>query len=227
VGGPSPNAEMKLVSLPQMNYLVTDKSFRGMPVKGCGEICVRGLCIMREYYRNPEATAKAIDSDGFYHTGDVGCILPNGTFKIFDRVGNVFKLSLGEYVQPEKVENICLRSSFVASIFVHGDAFHPKLVAIVVPDPDYSATWAKENGVADSDVKALAKNEAFRKAIITDIDKVGKKNGLQSYEIPKDVFLEPEPFSVETVLTPTLKMQRKKAMDYYSSPLNAMLGAPS
>src|SRR5690606_19920011 len=127
VGGPSPNVDMKLVSIPEMNYLVTDTSYKGMAVKGCGEICVRSKCVMREYYRNSEATQKALDKDGFYHTGDVGAILPDGTFKIFDRVGNVFKLSIGEYVQPEKVENICMRSNFVMSTFVHGDAFHPKL----------------------------------------------------------------------------------------------------
>jgi long-chain acyl-CoA synthetase len=99
VGGPGPNCELKLVSIPHMDYLVTDtKHNNGMQVKGRGEICVRAKCLMREYYRNPEATQKAIDKDGFYHTGDVGCILTNGTFKIFDRVGNVFKLSIGEYV---------------------------------------------------------------------------------------------------------------------------------
>ena len=224
VGGPSPNVEIKLVSLPQMNYLVTDSEhLNGLKVKGRGEICVRGMCIMREYYRNPEATAKAVDKDGFYHTGDVGAILPNGCVKIFDRVGNVFKLSIGEYVAPEKVENMCTRSNFVASMFVHGDAFHPKLVAIVVPDPEVAAAWAKENG-APSDLKELCKNEAFKKAVLTDIDKVGKKNGLQSYEVPKDIYLEPEPFTVDTVLTATLKMQRKKAQEYYASQLKDLLG---
>jgi len=228
VGGPSPNVELKLVSLPQMNYLVTDtEHVNKMKVKGRGEICVRGKCVMREYYRNPEATSKAIDKDGWYHTGDVGAFLPNGTLKIFDRVGNVFKLSIGEYVAPEKVENICTRSSFITSIFVHGDAFHPKLVSIVVPDPEFAATWAKENGINTTDIKALVKNDVFKKAVLADIDKVGKKNGLQSYEIPKEIFLEPEPFSIETVLTPTLKMQRKRALEYYKNQLDEMLGAPA
>ena len=132
------------------------------------------------------------------------------------------------YLQcPEKVENIVTRSNLIASVFIHGDAFHQKLVAIVVPDPEASAAWAKENGVSDADVKSLAKNDAFRKAVVTDMDKVGKKYGLQSFEIPKDAFIEPEPFSMDTVLTPTLKMQRKKALEYYSTQLDAMLGAPA
>jgi len=118
---------------------------------------------------------------------------------------------------------MCTRSNFVASMFVHGDAFHPKLVAIVVPDPEVAAAWAKENG-APSDLKELCKNEAFKKAVLTDIDKVGKKNGLQSYEVPKDIYLEPEPFTVDTVLTATLKMQRKKAQEYYASQLKDLLG---
>jgi long-chain acyl-CoA synthetase len=100
-------------------------------------------------------------------------------------------------------------------------------VAIVVPDPEYGATWAKENGVAETDIKVLCKDEAFRKAVLSDIDKVGKRNGLQSYEIPKDIYLDPEPFSIETVLTATLKMQRKRALEYYDKQLKEMLGAPS
>ena len=112
----------------------------------------------------------------------------------------------------------------ITSAFVHGDSFHPKLVAIIVPDPETAATWAKENGIAETDVKSLAKNETFRKAIIADMDKIGRKNGLQSFEIPKDAFIEPEPFSMDTVLTPTLKMQRKKALEYYATQINAMLG---
>lgn len=228
VGGPNPNVELKLVSIPSMSYLVTDKEHsNGLKVIGRGEICARGVCIMREYYRNPEATAKAIDKDGFYHSGDVGVILPNGCFKVVDRVGNVFKLSIGEYVACEKIENACTRSSFVSSIFVHGDAFHPKLVAVVVPDPDFCASWAKENGIADGSVKSLSANDTFKKAVQADIEKTGKKNGLQSYEIPKDVFLDPEPFTIDTVLTPTLKLQRKRALEYYAKQIDAMLGPPA
>jgi len=226
VGGPTAVNEIKLVSIPEMNYLVTDRKHNDMQVRGRGEICVRGKCLMKEYYRNPEATSKALDKDGWYHTGDVGCILPNGTIKIFDRVGNVFKLSIGEYVQPEKIENVCLRSNFIAGVFAHGDALHPKMVAIVVPDPEYALVWAKSENVTETDIKEISKNEKFRQAIIKDLDKVGRSNGLQSFEIPKDVYLEPEPFSVDTVLTPTLKMQRKKAIQYYGEQLNKMLGDP-
>lgn len=227
VGGPTPVNELKLVSIPEMNYLVTDDKHNGMVVRGRGEICVRGRCLMNEYYRNPEATAKAIDKDGWYHTGDVGCVLPNGTFKIFDRVGNVFKLSIGEYVAPEKTENVCCRSEFVTAMFAHGDTLHPRMVAVVVPDPAAGERWAKENGIEFTNMKDLCANKDFHKAVLTHLDKVARKEGLQSFEIPKEIHLEPEPFSVDTVLTPTFKMQRKRALEYYAKPIESMMATIS
>jgi long-chain acyl-CoA synthetase len=93
----------------------------------------------------PEKTAEVFDSDGWFSTGDVGLVYPNGTVKIIDRVKNIFKLSQGEYIAPEKLENIYIQSSYVAQILIHGDSTKNACVGIVVLEKDHCLKWAKQH----------------------------------------------------------------------------------
>ena len=86
------------------------------------------------------------DDEGWLKSGDIAMIIPGGRIKVFDRAKNMFKLAQGEYVAPEKLENIYVKSDLIMQIFVHGDFLSSFLVAIVVIDPEGTQKWMKENG---------------------------------------------------------------------------------
>lgn len=114
---------------------------------GRGEIAMRGPSVFKGYYKDSAKTAETIDDQGWLHSGDIAIWTIDGKLKIVDRKKNIFKLSQGEYVAAEKIENIHLQSDFIVQNFVYGDSLHHCLVAIIVLDPDYMAVWAEKNGM--------------------------------------------------------------------------------
>ena len=94
-----PSARIRLVDVPEMDCWAKD---------GRGEICVKGPSVFKGYLNDPEKTAESLDADGWLHTGDIGTWQLNGALKIVDRKKHIFKLSQGEYIAPEKIENIYL-----------------------------------------------------------------------------------------------------------------------
>ncbi|XP_053967756.1 long-chain-fatty-acid--CoA ligase 1-like [Anastrepha ludens] len=112
-----------------------------------GEVCVRGSNVFHGYYKDPEKTAEAVDSEGWHHTGDVGMWLPNGTLRIINRRKHIFKLSQGEYIVPEKIENIYTLSQYVNQVYVYGESLESCIIAVVVPDVDVLKQWANDNRV--------------------------------------------------------------------------------
>uniref|UniRef100_A0A8C0YBV7 Long-chain-fatty-acid--CoA ligase n=1 Tax=Cyprinus carpio carpio TaxID=630221 RepID=A0A8C0YBV7_CYPCA len=149
VGVPIPCNIVKLVDVEEMNYFASD---------GEGEVCVKGKNVFRGYLNDPEKTAEALDKDGWLHTGDIGKWLPSGVLKIIDRKKNIFKLAQGEYIAPEKIENVYIQSAQVAQVFVHGDSLQSSLVAIVVPDPEVLPGFAEKLGVKGS-LEELCRNQ--------------------------------------------------------------------
>ena len=144
IGAPFKCTEFKLVDIPEMDYYVTDNGiWKGEQVPmPRGEILMRGPANGR-YFKNPQKTAETF-IDGWLHTGDVGTFLPGGRIKIIDRKSNFFKLQQGEYIAPEKLENIYTMSPYVVQIFIYGDGFRSYLVAIVVLDPEYMKKVAEK-----------------------------------------------------------------------------------
>lgn len=130
VGGPGVGIEFKLADLPDMNYT---RDSRPYPA---GEICIRGPSVFEGYFKNKALTDETLDKDGWLHTGDVGCLVQQKKLKIIDRAKNIFKLSQGEYIVPEKLERAYEQSSMIQTIFVHGDSLRNHIVAIIYPDPE-------------------------------------------------------------------------------------------
>ncbi|KFY65883.1 hypothetical protein V497_01247 [Pseudogymnoascus sp. VKM F-4516 (FW-969)] len=223
-GGVLPSVEVCLSSVPDMDYLVTDKP------NPRGELLVKTSCLFREYYRDPAETAKAMTSDGWFKTGDIAEIDSRGRIKIVDRVKNLLKLAQGEYVSPERLENVYLANTGLANIaFVHGDSTQAFLVSVFSVDPVAFAPFAsailkKNVDPLDAEaVRAACADQRVNKAFLAELEKIGRKNKFNNWERVRKVHLALEPFSIDNeTLTPTLKMKRPKAVKMFRDELDRM-----
>ncbi|NXW32317.1 ACSL5 ligase, partial [Phaetusa simplex] len=213
VGAPLACNIIKLDDVEEMNYYSSNNE---------GEVCIKGPNVFKGYLKDPEKTAEAIDKDGWLHTGDIGKWLPNGTLKIIDRKKNIFKLAQGEYIAPEKIENVYIRSAPVAQVFVHGESLRSFLIGIVVPDAETLPEFAAKLGIKGS-YEDVCKNPAVKKAILEDMLRLGKEAGLKSFEQVKDLYIHTEMFSVENgLLTPTLKAKRSELVKVFQDQIEAL-----
>ncbi|TVU50843.1 hypothetical protein EJB05_02234 [Eragrostis curvula] len=217
VGSPNPSCEVKLVDVPEMNYTSEDQPYPR------GEICVRGPAIFCGYYKDEVQTREVIDEDGWLHTGDIGLWLPGGRLKIIDRKKNIFKLAQGEYIAPEKIENVYAKCKFIAQCFVYGDSLNSSLVAIVAVEPEVLKAWAASEGIQHEDLKQLCADPRARAAVLADMDSIGKEAQLRGFEFVKAVTLVAEPFTLENgLLTPTFKVKRPQAKAYFAKEISDM-----
>lgn len=204
-GGACPVNELCLSSVPEMEYLVTDKP------QPRGELLVRGNSLFSGYFKNEEETKKAILSDGWFRTGDICSVDSKGRFQVIDRVKNILKLAQGEYVSPERIENVYLSHlNFLSQAFVHGDSMQTFLVGIfgIMPEP-FAAFATKLLGkrVHMNDPEALVKacqDQRVRLAVLQELERVGRKNSFAGFERVRNCYLYTDPFSIENeLLTPT------------------------
>jgi long-chain acyl-CoA synthetase len=223
-GGVTPTNEICLMDVPDMEYFSTDKPFPR------GELLVRGSTVFKEYFKNEKETQAAFLEDGWFRTGDIATVDEMGRFKIIDRRKNVLKLAQGEYVSPERIENVYLGNlSFLAQAYVHGDSDKAFMVAILGIQPDTFATYLTKllgKPVSATDMEALtaaAQDLKVRKAVLKELDRVGKKNKFNSYERVRAIRLMVEPFTIQNeLLTPTLKLKRPQTAKRYRDVLDEM-----
>ncbi|KAF5018272.1 hypothetical protein F66182_9757 [Fusarium sp. NRRL 66182] len=213
IGGPMPCVELCLESVPEFDYTVDDKP------NPRGELLIRGPVIFREYYKNEEETRKTLDADGWFHSGDICEVDKMGRFKIIDRKKNVLKLAQGEYISPERIENVYMGStSLVNMAYVHGDGTQSSLVAIFGIDVENFAPFASkilQETIAPGEVAALrtaANNPKVKAKFLKVLDDIGKHHKFNSFEKVRNVHLEIDPFTIDNGLfTPTLKLKRPQA----------------
>lgn len=223
-GALTPTVEARLRELPEMGYYLNDK---GGPR---GELQLRGPQMFTHYYKNEEETNKSFDSEGWFSTGDVAQFTNEGWIIIFDRVKNFFKLSQGEYVTPEKIENLYLSSNPILSqAFVHGNSTESFLVGIIGVDPVGIVNFLTENcnipkSQLDTNEKILqvCNRREIRTQLLLQLNTtVGSV--LNGFEKLANVFIDFEPLKLEReVVTPTSKIRRPIASRYFKSQIDAM-----
>jgi long-chain acyl-CoA synthetase len=170
-----------------------------------GEILLRGPSIFPEYYNNPEATAEAIDAEGWFHTGDIGQ-LEDGFLRITDRKKDLIVTAGGKKVAPQPLENaIKARSPLVGQAVVFGDK-RPYCVALLTPSEDAIRKYGHDGKVTDQG-PVRAEIEAAIEAL---------NGGLASYETIKAFVLLPVDFTEAAgELTPSMKVKRKVVIEKY------------
>ncbi|MFO0583576.1 MAG: long-chain fatty acid--CoA ligase [Anaeromyxobacter sp.] len=181
-----------------------------------GEILIKGPGVMKEYYRNPEATAEAIKG-GWFYTGDIGQLDEQGRLKITDRKKDIIVTAGGKNVAPQNLENDLKTDNLVSQVMVHGDK-RKFLSALVTLNEENAKKWAAENGVPPG--AALHQDPRVIARIQRSVDALNAKQA--SYSTIKKFAIIPKDFTVEGgELTPTLKVKRKLVTQQYKAVLDA------
>jgi len=190
-----------------------------------GELLVRGPQIMKGYFNKPAATAEAIDTAGWFHTGDIG-ELRDGFIAITDRKKDIIVTAGGKNISPQPIENKIRTNKFVAQAVMIGDKRKYPIV-LIVPNWENLEKWAKAEGVAWGPPADLLEAPAIREKMEREV--LGEIKGLAHFEVPKRIGLLEHDFSIERgELTPTLKVKRRVIDKTYKSVIDALYeGNPS
>jgi long-chain acyl-CoA synthetase len=186
-----------------------------------GEVLMRGPWIMRGYRGLPEATAEALDGDGWLHTGDIGALAPDGFLAITDRKKDLIKTSGGKFVAPTELESrLKALSPLVSHALVHGDRRN-YVSALLTLDPDAARAWAARHGLASDDLAALAANAALRARLQRDVDRLNAH--LPRFATVRKFAVLPRDFTEEEgEITPSQKLRRKAVEAKFRPLLDAM-----
>lgn len=183
-----------------------------------GEILVRGELLMKGYWNRPNDTAATI-RDGWLHTGDIGELDSDGYLVITDRKKDIIVNSGGDNISPQRIEGLLALQPEIGQAMVYGDG-KPHLVALIVPDPEFAAEWS---GSQESDLAALANDEAFRKAIGDAVDRMNAD--LSVIERVRRFAVSREAFTIENdMMTPSMKIRRHVIRERYGEALESLYG---
>jgi long-chain acyl-CoA synthetase len=202
------------------------KPFDGIEMKideANDEILIRGPNVMRGYYNNPQETGRAIDSEGCYHTGDVGYVDEDGHFYVTDRIKDLFKLSNGKYVAPLQVESLLKQSPLISQPVAVGSG-RKQVGALIVPDWEALQEALKEGGIAaDGSREEMCANPYVIKRVQRDAVELTRE--MNDYERVKRVYLLPREFSIDKgEMTPTLKIKRSVIDEKYEEAIDEICG---
>jgi long-chain acyl-CoA synthetase len=201
----------------------------GRPIPGTevriasdGEILTRGPCVMTGYYGKPQATADAVDPDGWFHTGDIGLLDDGGFLKITDRKKDLIVTAGGKNIAPQPIESLVKTSKYVTNAVMLGDR-RKFPIMLVVPNLQTLAAWATRQGIPPMEPEALLRVAE----VVLKLDREVRTTlrDLASYEVPKKLLLVPHDFTVESgELTPTLKVRRRVVEERHRGAIEELYG---
>jgi long-chain acyl-CoA synthetase len=197
----------------------------GPPVPGVevriateGEILCRGPNVMQGYYNKSEATSEAIDSEAWFHTGDIGELDPQGYIRITDRKKDIIVTAGGKNIAPQPIENMVKTNKFILNAVMIGDKRKYPII-LVVPDEEAVGRWAAERRITIISNKLLSHPDVIA---MVEREVMGNLRDLASYEMPRKVVIAEQDFSIETgELTPTLKVKRSVVEEKHSDQIEA------
>jgi long-chain acyl-CoA synthetase len=185
-----------------------------------GEIVTRGPNVMCGYFNKPEATAEAIDEEGWFHTGDIGVIDADGYLSITDRKKDLIVTAGGKNIAPQPIEILARTSKFVSSAVMIGDR-RPFPIMLVVPNAAQVKGWVEHKGLPDGELGQLIDHPDVRQKIEREVRMTLRD--LAQFEMPKKLLILPKDFTVEAgELTPTLKVRRRIVEEHNRAAIEAL-----
>ena len=186
-----------------------------------GEILCKGPNVMKGYYKDPEKTAEVI-KDGYFHTGDIGEIGPDGILKITDRKKEMFKTSGGKYVAPQLLENRFKQSRFIEQIMVVGEG-EKMPGALIQPNFEMLQSWCEQNNITIGQNSDVVVNEQVIAMMQKEVDEANAD--FAKWEKVKQFRMTPDVWSIDDGhLTPTMKLRRKIVKEMYLDLYNDIYG---
>lgn len=184
------------------------------------EIVCRGHNVMMGYYNQPELTKEVIDEEGWLHTGDLGEINEYGQVRITGRLKNLFKTSLGKYINPDVIENKFAESGFIENIVVVGEN-QKHAGAIIVPDFAFLKQWCQKHEIKFTTPQEMINNNDVKKRYAEEVKKLNQNFG-DTEKIKCHVLIADEWSVNNGILTPTLKVKRKIVKEKYKDLINSI-----
>ncbi|MDR9404742.1 MAG: AMP-binding protein, partial [Halothece sp. Uz-M2-17] len=215
-------------AIPETETKIVDpETKKSLPDGEKGLVMIRGTQVMQGYYKKPEATAKAIDEEGWFDTGDLGWITPTGDLVLTGRAKDTIVLSNGENIEPQPLENACLRSIYIDQIMVVGQD-QRCLGALIVPNVEVLQQWSQDHDLnldfsegklgdtlADSQIQKLFRDELNREVKNRPGYRIDDRIGVFKLIL--------EPFSVDNgMMTQTLKIKRPVVYEHYQDMIDGM-----
>jgi long-chain acyl-CoA synthetase len=185
-----------------------------------GEVLVRGPLVMRGYYKDPDRTAEAIDSDGWMHTGDIGELDADGFLKITDRKKELIITSGGKNISPALVEYELQRHPLIGQACAVGDRRN-YVTALLVLDSEVAPAWAKAHGIEAASLAELAEHPQVVAEVERGVEQANSH--LARVEQVRKFRLLPNEWTADTgELTPTMKRRRRVIVDRYAQEIEQL-----